>query len=459
MSRDLICFKAYDVRGEIGKNFNSEICYRIAYAFSRVLRTKTVIVGWDARKTSPEFASSICSGLEASGNRVLTLGLCGTEELYFAVSYFGTDGGIQITGSHNPINFNGLKMVKSGSAPLNPDTELLEVKLYAEQTDIKADSFKGSTEDIGSISREAYIKKVLSFVDLSISKPLRVVINSGNGAAGPTFDSIIKKLKHKTDKINFLKLHHEPDSSFPNGIPNPMLIENQLDTSSAVIKNRADFGVAFDGDFDRCFFFDERGRFIKGEYIVGLLAAFFLEKEKGGTIVHDSRVIWNLESIIIEKKGNSLISKTGHAYIKKNMRDSGAIYGGELSAHHYFRDFFYCDSGMLPWLLVCELVSLSGKKISHLIKERVNKFPSSGEINFTVSDVKKVFSEISNCYSGIAHQLSTIDGLSFVMGEWRFNLRASGTEPIIRLNIESRGNKRLIKEKIKEISDIIKRFQ
>jgi phosphomannomutase len=459
LNEELSCFKAYDVRGELGVNLDRDICYRIGYAFGKVLKLKKCIIGWDARESSPELAESASRGLRDAGVNVMTLGLCGTEEMYFAVSHFMADGGIQITASHNPINYNGLKIVKSGSRPLDPETDLLEIKNYAENLDESTQSSQGSIKSISKVSRKAYVRKITSLVNVSSFYKMKVVVNSGNGAAGPTFDAIEETLKNNQSIIDFIKVSHKPDSSFPNGIPNPMLAENQKYTSEAVIRESADLGIAFDGDFDRCFFFDEHGKFVQGEYVIGLLVEVFLEKQREGIIVHDPRALWNIQETIEANGGQSVISKTGHAFIKQKMRETNAIYGAELSAHHYFRDFFYCDSGMLPWLLICELLGRSGKSLSELTRRRILMFPSSSECNFSVNNSNKIMKGISKFYRKESINTDYLDGISMEMKDWRFNLRSSNTENILRLNVESRGDQSLLRSKLVEISEMINRLE
>ena len=455
MNEELSCFKAYDVRGELGINLDGNICYRIGYAFGKVLQLKKCIIGWDARESSLELAKSVSRGLTDAGVNVMTLGLCGTEEMYFAVSHFRADGGIQVTASHNPINYNGLKLVKSGSRPLDPHTDLLKIKHYAENLDIKNKLPQGSIKNISIVSREAYVRKIISLVNVSSFCKMKVVVNSGNGAAGPTFDAIEETLKANSSIIDFIKVFHKPDSTSPNGIPNPMLTDNQKYTSEAVLREGADLGIAFDGDFDRCFFFDEKGEFVQGEYIIGLLVKVFLEKQRNGIIVHDPRALWNIQETIESNGGRSVISKTGHAFVKQKMRETNAIYGAELSAHHYFRDFFYCDSGMLPWLLICELLGRSGKSLSVLTKQRISMFPSSTECNFSVRDSLSIIEYIFKFYQKEALRTDHMDGISMEMKDWRFNLRSSNTENILRLNVESRGDRSLLRLKLVEISEMI----
>lgn len=443
----LTCFKAYDVRGELGVDFDTDIAYRIGRSVAQHFRAKKIVIGRDARKTSPELAAAVAHGISDGGADVLDLGLCGSEEMYWAVTELGACAGIEVTASHNPINYNGMKIVKSGSRPLDDIKDFKKIKTLAENATWDGGLFGGNIEDVSVESRTKYVDQCLGFVDVAALKPLRIVVNCGNGAAGPTFDAIADALINKFAPIEFIRVHHEPDHTFPNGIPNPLLPENHPATGDVVVSENADFGVAFDGDFDRCFLFDARGEFVSGEYVVGLLASIFLKKEDGGKIVHDPRVVWNTQDIVAENGGITIQSKTGHAFIKQTMRSHGAVYGGEMSAHHYFRDFAYCDSGMIPWLLIAELISKTGKNLRDLVADRFEKFPSSGEMNFKVADADKTITSVMTEYQSIA-ELDTMDGISLSFSGWRFNLRKSNTEPLVRLNVESRGNAGALAEKI-----------
>jgi len=443
----LTCFKAYDVRGELGVDFDTDIAYRIGRSIAQHFRAKTIVIGRDARKTSPELAAAVAHGINDCGADVLDLGLCGSEEMYWAVTEIGACAGIEVTASHNPINYNGIKIVKSGSRPLDGIKDFEKIRILAESAAWNDGPIRGTIEDIGVEARAKYVNKCLGFVDVTALKPLRIVVNCGNGAAGPTFDAIAGALINKLAPLEFIRVHHEPDHTFPNGIPNPLLPENHATTGDVVVNENADFGVAFDGDFDRCFLFDAHGKFVPGEYVVGLLASIFLEKENGGKIVHDPRVIWNTQDIVAENGGIAIQSKTGHSFIKQTMRAHGAVYGGEMSAHHYFRDFAYCDSGMIPWLLIAELISKTGVNLRDLIADRFEKFPSSGEMNFKVADADKTIKSVMTEYQSIA-ELDTMDGVSLSFSGWRFNLRKSNTEPLVRLNVESRGNAGALAEKV-----------
>ena len=456
LENSLTCFKTYDVRGKLGDEIDGDIVYRIGRAVAQTLKATSVVVGFDTRQTSNGFASRAAEGINDSGADVFTIGLSGTEEMYFAVSEFRACAGIMITASHNPIDYNGMKVVKQGSRPLS-GREFANIRLLAEKNKFLVPAERGSIYDKKSVARELYLKKITAFIDVDKLKPFRIVINSGNGTAGPVLDELKNKLEEKNLKTNFLFVNHEPDPTFPNGIPNPLIKENQLSTSNSVIREKAEFGVAFDGDFDRCFLFDHLGNFIPGEYLVGLLAEVFLKKEKGAKIIHDPRVIWNIKDIISNCGGHSRISKTGHSFVKGAMRDAGAIYGGEISAHHYFRDFFYCDSGMIPWLLIWELISKTNLGLFQLISERKKKFPSSGEINFKIGNGIDCLQAVKNFYVDKAIWIGEVDGLSMSFKNWRFNLRSSNTEPLVRLNVETRGDELLLKEKTEQVSSLILR--
>lgn len=442
----LTCFKAYDIRGKLGAELNADIVYRIGRAYAAYLKPKSVVVGGDVRLTSDELKQAFANGVLDEGADVIDIGMCGTEEIYFATSYLKTDGGCVVTASHNPIDYNGLKMVREGSKPISGDTGLLEIKRLAEENNFAPvdPSKRGSYRQESTL--DAYVQHLLSYVDVSKLKPLKLVVNAGNGAAGHVIDAIEKYLP-----FTFIKIHHEPDGTFPNGIPNPLLHENQPVTSEAVLTHGADMGIAWDGDFDRCFLFDEKGQFTEGYYIVGLLAESFLLKNPGANIIHDPRLVWNTQDIVEKSKGNAIQSKTGHAFIKERMRLEDAVYGGEMSAHHYFRDFFYCDSGMIPWLLVAELVSRKNQPLSDMLQDRIAKFPSPGEINRHVADAKTAIDKVYNLYVKDSIGIDKTDGISLEFPEWRFNLRMSNTEPVVRLNVESRANKALVDEKTKEI--------
>jgi len=441
---DITCFKAYDIRGRVPDQLNVEIAYRIGRAYADYLQPSDVVVGHDIRLSSRELCDALSRGLMDGGADVIDIGQCGTEEIYFATSHLQTAGGIVVTASHNPMDYNGMKLVREGSRPISGDTGLHDIKRLAE-TGAFADPGK-----VGSLrqadTRPAYIKHLLSYIDVSALKPLRLVINAGNGGAGPIADVLASELP-----FELVRVHHEPDGRFPNGVPNPLLEENRAPTIAAIKASNADLGIAWDGDFDRCFFFDENGDFVEGYYIVGLLAQSFLEREAGASIIHDPRLTWNTMEICEQLGGKAVQCKTGHAFIKERMRQEDAIYGGEMSAHHYFRDFAYCDSGMIPWLLVCELISRKGKPLSQLVAERMAAFPTSGEINRTVADAAALLAAVEKVYAPLALAVDHTDGLSMNFTEWRFNMRMSNTEPVVRLNVESRRDAALMKAKTAEL--------
>ncbi len=447
---ELTCFKAYDIRGRLGVDLDEGIAYRVGRGFARVLDAKRIVLGRDVRASSEELSNAVARGLTDEGVEVLDLGLSGTEEMYGATGHFGADGGICVTASHNPMDYNGMKMVQKGSAPLDTETGLGAVKTLAEADDFGAAKTGGKITDISAEARTAYVERVLSFVDASALKPLKILVNAGHGAAGPSFDAIADKLAASGAPLEFIRVYHEPDGTFPQGIPNPLLPENQPQTSKAVIAAGADFGVAWDGDFDRCFFFDHTGAFIDGEYVVGLLAEAFLAKDQSSPIIHDPRVVWNTLEVVGRAGGRAVQSRTGHAFIKAEMRAADAVYGGEMSAHHYFRDFYYCDSGMIPWLLVAELVSGQGP-LADLVAARKAAFPSSGEINFKLTDPKASIARVRAAFEPLAKSIDETDGISFDMGDWRFNLRSSNTEPVVRLNVEAKGDAALVERAVADV--------
>lgn len=434
----LTCFKTYDIRGRLGQDLDEAIAGRIGRGLARALGARRVVLGRDVRLSSPGLAGAVSRAVQDEGAEVLDLGLCGTEEMYFATTHFGADAGVCVTASHNPADWNGMKIVRAGSAPLDGATGLSRIRALAEADDFGPARPGGSWRDVAGAARAAYVQRVADFVEVSALKPLTILVNAGNGAAGPTFDALAGELDRRGAALRFVRLHHQPDGTFPHGIPNPLLPENRPATAQAVVAAGADFGVAWDGDFDRCFLFDHRGGFVDGEYVVGLLAEAFLAREPGGTIIHDPRVIWNTQDVVARAGGRAVQARTGHAFVKQAMRDHGAVYGGEMSAHHYFRDFVHCDSGMIPWLMVAELVSRRGP-LADLVAARRVAFPSSGEINFDLPDPAAAIRRVRAACLPAAEGIDETDGLSLDMGTWRFNLRASNTEPVLRLNAESRG--------------------
>ena len=451
----LTCFKAYDIRGKLGDELNEDIAYRIGRAYGTFIGGgKQVVVGGDVRLTSETLKVALANGLQDAGINVIDLGLTGTEEIYFATFHLGVDGGIEVTASHNPMDYNGMKLVREGAKPISGDTGLKEIQRLAEANAFLPVTTRGTLTKQSYLA--AYIQHLLGYIDSKKIKPLTLVVNAGNGAAGHVVDAIETEFKRLQVPITFIKVHNNPDGNFPNGIPNPLLPENRADTQSAVLEHKADMGIAWDGDFDRCFLFDESGEFIEGYYIVGLLAEAFLQQNPKSKIIHDPRLTWNTIDVVKAAGGEPIQSKTGHAFIKERMRAEDAIYGGEMSAHHYFRDFAYCDSGMIPWLLVAQLMSVKNQPLSQLVDERIAKYPCSGEINFHVADVKTSIAAVRTHFEALKPlAIDTTDGLSMEFADWRFNLRGSNTEPVLRLNVESFGNKVLMVSKTQIIEEIL----
>lgn len=448
----LTCFKSYDVRGQLGVNLDAGIAYRIGRAFAQVMAPGQVVTGRDIRESSAELQAALHEGLCDGGADVLDIGLCGTEEVYFATTHLGAGGGLMVTASHNPIDYNGIKMVQAGSKPISNADGLRAIHDLA-ASDSFADAPRGQIRQADP--RADYARQVLSFIDPAKLRPLKILVNAGHGAAAPAFDEIEAQLQAQGAPLEFVKLYHTPDGSFPQGIPNPLLPENQPATAAAVRAAGADFGVAWDGDFDRCFLFDADGQFIDGEYIVGLLAAAFLPKEPGARIVHDPRVMWNTLDVVAQGGGEAVVSCTGHALIKAKMREVDGIYGGEMSAHHYFRNFMYCDSGMIPWALVAEHMSVTGQSLADLVAQMRANFPSSGEINFRLEDAQAAMDRVEAALSPAAQEIDRLDGISMDFGAWRLNLRKSNTEPVLRLNMESRGDGDLLAQKLADVTALI----
>jgi len=453
------CFKAYDIRGRVPEELDEELSYRIGRAYASLFRPSAVAIGHDIRLSSPGLSEALGRGLVDSGVDVSDIGLCGTEEVYFSAFSQPVGGGIMITASHNPIDYNGMKLVRDGARPVSGDSGLHEIRALACRINESAvpSSFAGISAEVkgkGRVSsldiRPQYISHLLKYADTGKFRRYKVVVNAGNGCAGPVIDALEDLLP-----VEFVKVNHEPDGSFPNGIPNPLLPENRAATRDAVISSGADIGIAWDGDFDRCFMFDETGAFIEGYYIVGLLAASILQDNPGAKIIHDPRLTWNTIDLVTKAGGVPVQSKTGHAFIKERMRSENAVYGGEMSAHHYFRDFAYCDSGMIPWLKVLDLMSRSGRPLSELVNERISLFPSSGEINRRLESAGPAIEKVLGHYRSAAIHEDYTDGLSLEFENWRFNLRSSNTEPVVRLNVESRGDRALMEDKTTELLSLI----
>ena len=443
-------FKAYDVRGVYPTEVNEELAYRVGRIFSAMFAAETVVVGHDIRLSGRALVDALTEGLRHGGTKVIDIGQCGTEMIYFATAHLNADGGIMVTASHNPKEYNGMKLVRKDARPISGDTGLKEIGEMAVASNFVHAQVAGKT--LGELEKvdivPAYIEHLLSYVDKSALKPMKIVANPGNGGAGPIMKELAKHLP-----FEIISIFDEPDGSFPNGVPNPILMPNREATAKVVRETGADLGIAWDGDFDRCFLFDENAEFIEGYYIVGLLAEVFLLKEPGAKIMYDPRLTWNTEAILERDGGVPVRCKSGHAFMKECMRQNEVLYGGEMSAHHYFRDFSYCDSGMIPWLLVAELMCRSGKKLSELVGARVDMFPCSGEINRKVEDSAAILAALEAKYAD--GEQDKMDGLSVAYADWRFNVRTSNTEPVMRLNVETKGDKELLAAKTAEILEII----
>ncbi len=451
----LTCFKAYDIRGKLGTELNEEIAYKVGRAYGQIYQPKTVVVGCDVRLTSEDLKQATIRGLNDAGVDVLDLGMTGTEEVYFGAFHLDVQGGIEVTASHNPMDYNGMKLVRENARPISADTGLKDIQALAESEQFIEVEKKGSTQKYNILPE--FIEHLLTYIDPAKIRPLKLVMNAGNGAAGHVVDAIEEKFKALNIPVEFIKIHNHPDGTFPNGIPNPILVENRDSTRNAVLIHHADMGIAWDGDFDRCFLFDEKGQFIEGYYIVGLLAQAFLLKQSGEKIVHDPRLVWNTLDIVNQYQGTPVQSKSGHAFIKDVMREHNAVYGGEMSAHHYFRDFAYCDSGMIPWLLAISVLSDTQQSLSSLVEDMIAKFPCSGEINFKVVDTQDTIQKIFDHFADLNPAIDQTDGVSLDFGAWRLNVRASNTEPLLRLNIESRTdrNPKPMQDYVDELTQLI----
>ena len=448
MSDKIKCFKAYDIRGKVPGELNEELAYNIGQAYAAHFKPRKIAIGHDIRLSGPALSKALAKGFMDAGVNVVDLGLCGTEEIYFAAFHLDVDGGIIVTASHNPADYNGMKFVRKGAVPVSGDSGLAEIEQLAARGHRLQAAVPGTCQQLDNAAD--YISHLLSYVDGASLQPLKLVVNAGNGGAGPIIDLLEQHLP-----FHFVKILHEPDGSFPNGVPNPLLLENRQVTAHAVVENGADLGIAWDGDFDRCFFFDENGDFVEGYYVVGLLAQAMLKKSPGSKIIHDPRLTWNTRELVEKAGGVPVMSVTGHAFIKERMRSEDALYGGEMSAHHYFKDFAYCDSGMIPWLLITELLSMTGDRLSELVRDMQQAYPVSGEINNRVSDPEAVIARVEQTFSTECPDKDYTDGLSMSCEGFRFNIRKSNTEPLLRLNVETRGNKQLLEEKTKQLLAMI----
>lgn len=449
----LTCFKAYDIRGKLSEELNEDIAYRIGCAYAQHFSATRVVVGCDARLSSDSLKQALARGLTDSGANVIDIGMVGTEEVYFATYHWDVDGGIEVTASHNPKDYNGMKLVGRDAAPISGESGLKAIKELVANDQFLLAGRQG--EIVKKSILKPYVDHLMTYIDPAPNRPFTLVVNAGNGAAGHVIDEIEKRFRQHNFPVKFIKLHHEPDGSFPNGIPNPLLPENRAPTAEAVIAHKADMGIAWDGDFDRCFFFDENGKFIEGYYIVGLLAEVFLSRSAGEKIIHDPRLTWNTIDVVQRAGGITIQSQTGHTFIKERMRAENAVYGGEMSAHHYFRDFGYCDSGMIPWLLVLCLLSKKQMPFSNLVIKSVAAYPCSGERNYYVTNAADTIRRIKHHYINQALSINLTDGLSMTFENWRFNVRTSNTEPLLRLNIETRADPILINSCVLKLEALI----
>jgi phosphomannomutase len=448
--RNLDSFKAYDIRGRIPDEIDESLAYDIGRAYAAFVKPRRVAVGYDIRLSSPALAAALKRGLTDCGTDVLDIGLWGTEGVYFATFAEKLDGGAMVTASHNPPDYNGMKFVREEARPISADTGLKDMRALIESGRLPGKAGKGGTERPLDV-RGKYLEHVRGYVQGAPLRRLKIVVNPGNGGAGPIIEALEPHLP-----FEFIKVNAKPDGSFPNGVPNPMLEENRAATAEVVRSTGADLGIAWDGDYDRCFFFDESGQFIEGYYLVGLLAETFLRLEPGARIVHDPRLTWNTLDIVHRYGGNAVLCKSGHAFIKQKMREVDAVYGGEMSAHHYFRNFAYCDSGMIPWLLVLAVISERGQPLSGLVGARMRLFPASGEINRRLGGTTdSILARVRAHYEGSARSIDLTDGLSMEFDRWRFNLRGSNTEPLVRLNVESRADEPLMRERTAEVLKLV----
>jgi phosphomannomutase len=441
-------FKAYDVRGIYPTELDEEGAYAIGRAYVEVFEPRKVAVGRDMRLSSPQMAAALMDGLSDAGADVLDLGMAGTEMVYFAVGDLQLDGGVAVTASHNPKEYTGMKIVRRGALPVGGESGLLDVRDKALQITEKS--------QVGSPGRveqydiwPAYVERVLSFIDVERLKPLRVVIDAANGMAGVMLPPVLERLP-----IDARPYFFEPDGSFPNHEPNPLLPENREFIIAKTLEEQADLGVAFDGDADRCFFVDDIGEFVPGDFVTALLAESILEKEPGANVIYDVRASWAVPETIERAGGVPLINRVGHAYIKHRMRKEDAAFGGEVSGHYYFRDFSQADSGVVPFLLMLELISKRGPKLSEILQPYRERYFLTGELNTPVADVPLKLQELKERY-GADGKVSHLDGISVDFDDWHFNVRPSNTEPLLRLNLEARSQEDM-ERKRNEVLNIIR---
>ncbi|MDR2819368.1 MAG: phosphomannomutase [Desulfovibrio sp.] len=456
------CFKAYDIRGRVPDELTADMARALGAAFAQIFNARNVVIGRDVRLSGPELRAALTAGLCALGAGVTDLGVCGTEEIYHAVARHAFDGGIMITGSHNPADENGFKLLRAGAVPVSADSGLRDLESRVADLLGCSECIAGGPDSSAPSSvlahpasfRAEYVRWLLEYSRMDgmtqKGRMLKIVADAGNGCAGPVLGDLAAALP-----FDFVLRQTEPDGHFPNGVPNPLLPERRQKTAAAVRETGADLGIAFDGDFDRCFFYDSDGNFIEGYYCVGILAEEMLRRFPGGKILYDTRAYWNTRDIVLNCGGRPVMGKTGHAFMKEKMREIDAVYGGEMSAHHYFRDFAYCDSGMLPWLLTAALLMRTGRPLAELAAERMAAYPCSGEINRRVGNAGFLIKRIRDKYAAAVLYQDQLDGINMEFPGWRFNLRMSNTEPILRLNVESRGDRALLEDKTVELLDFI----
>ena len=441
-------FKAYDVRGIYPTELDEDGAHATGRAYVEQFEPRRIAVGRDMRLSSPSMAAALIRGVTEAGCDVLDLGLVGTEMVYFAVGELDLDGGVAVTASHNPKDYTGMKIVRRGALPVGGDSGLLDIR---DRAMALGDASEG--QSLGQVQEydvwPAYVERVLSFVDVSAIRPLRVVIDAANGMAGVMLPPVLERLP-----IEAVRYYFEPDGTFPNHEPNPLLPENREFIVERTTTEGADFGVAFDGDADRCFFVDDEGEFVPGDFVTALLAESVLEKSPGGKIIYDVRASWAVPETIEAAGGTPLINRVGHAFIKHRMREEGAVFGGEVSGHYYFRDFSQADSGVVPFLLMLELVSRRGEKLSEILRPYRDRYFITGELNTPVPDVALKLEELEDRF-GPQGEVSHLDGISVNADDWHFNVRPSNTEPLLRLNLEAR-SKELMEQKRDEVLDVIR---
>jgi phosphomannomutase len=441
-------FKAYDVRGIYPTELDEDGAYAIGRAYVEQFEPKKIVVGRDMRLSSPSMAASVIRGAADAGCDVLDLGLVGTEMVYFAVGELELDGGVMVTASHNPKDYTGMKIVRRGALPVGGESGLLEIRDRAKSLgDTSGGQTRGEVQEYDIWP--AFVDRVLSFIDLPEIKPLRVVIDAANGMAGVMLPPVLERLP-----IEAVRYYFEPDGTFPNHEPNPLLPENRQFIIERTKAEGADFGVAFDGDADRCFFVDDTGEFVPGDFVTALFAELVLEKNPGAKIIYDVRASWAVPERIERAGGVPLINRVGHAFIKQRMREEGAVFGGEVSGHYYFRDFSQADSGVVPFLLMLELVSRRSQKLSEILRPFRERYFITGELNTPVPDVALKLQELKERF-GPQGEVSHLDGISVTGEDWHFNVRPSNTEPLLRLNLEARSEE-LMEQKRDEVLDVIR---